>query len=50
VEPLSGLVEGGITLTVSGSNLGQKAQDILQSVTVADVPCTVIPQLYEISS
>ncbi|XP_003198833.3 plexin-B1 [Danio rerio] len=50
VEPLSGLVEGGITLTVSGSNLGQKAQDILQSVTVADVPCTVIPHLYEIST
>uniref|UniRef100_A0A8C1HCY3 Plexin b1b n=1 Tax=Cyprinus carpio carpio TaxID=630221 RepID=A0A8C1HCY3_CYPCA len=50
VEPLSGLVEGGITLTVSGSNLGQKAQDILQSVTVAGVPCTVIPHLYEISS
>uniref|UniRef100_A0A672MNS8 Plexin-B1 n=1 Tax=Sinocyclocheilus grahami TaxID=75366 RepID=A0A672MNS8_SINGR len=50
VEPLSGLVEGGITLTVSGSNLGQKAQDILQSVTVAGVFCTVIPHLYEISS
>uniref|UniRef100_A0A673NEY2 Plexin-B1-like n=1 Tax=Sinocyclocheilus rhinocerous TaxID=307959 RepID=A0A673NEY2_9TELE len=50
VEPLSGLVEGGITLTVSGSNLGQKAQDILQSVTVAGVSCTVIPHLYEISS
>ncbi|KAI2663431.1 Plexin-B1 [Labeo rohita] len=50
VEPLSGLVEGGITLTVFGSNLGQKAQDILHSVTVAGVPCTVIPHLYEISS
>uniref|UniRef100_A0A671NXH4 Plexin-B1 n=1 Tax=Sinocyclocheilus anshuiensis TaxID=1608454 RepID=A0A671NXH4_9TELE len=50
VEPLSGLLEGGITLTVSGSNLGQKAQDILQSVTVAGVSCTVIPHLYEISS
>ncbi|XP_051996900.1 plexin-B1 [Xyrauchen texanus] len=50
VEPLSGLVEGGITLTISGSNLGQKAQDVLQSVTVAGVPCTVIPHLYEISS
>ncbi|ROL45294.1 Plexin-B1 [Anabarilius grahami] len=50
VEPLSGLVEGGIALTVSGSNLGQKAQDILQSVTVAGVPCTVIPHLYEIST
>ncbi|XP_066518969.1 plexin-B1 isoform X2 [Hoplias malabaricus] len=50
IEPLSGLIEGGTILTISGSNLGQKAQDILRSVTVAGVPCTVIPQLYEISS
>ncbi|XP_062853474.1 plexin-B1 [Trichomycterus rosablanca] len=50
IEPLTGLVEGGTTLTISGSNLGQKAQDILQSVTVAGIPCIVIPDLYEISS
>ncbi|XP_072540737.1 plexin-B1 isoform X3 [Salminus brasiliensis] len=50
IEPLSGLVEGGTTLTISGSNLGQKAQDILRSVTVAGVSCNVIPHLYEISS
>ncbi|XP_076870268.1 plexin-B1 [Brachyhypopomus gauderio] len=50
VEPLSGLVEGGTILTVSGSNLGQKAQDVLRSVSVAGVPCAVDPQLYEISS
>uniref|UniRef100_A0A4W4E280 Sema domain-containing protein n=1 Tax=Electrophorus electricus TaxID=8005 RepID=A0A4W4E280_ELEEL len=50
VEPLSGLVEGGTTLTISGSNLGQKAQDVLQSVTVAGVSCAVDPHLYEISS
>ena len=37
-------------VTISGSNLGQKADDILESVTVAGVACTVIPQLYEISS
>uniref|UniRef100_A0AAY4E0Y6 Plexin-B1 n=1 Tax=Denticeps clupeoides TaxID=299321 RepID=A0AAY4E0Y6_9TELE len=50
IEPQSGLVEGGTVVTISGSNLGQKAQDIQGSVTVAGVPCIVIPDLYEISS
>lgn len=50
VEPLSGLLEGGTMVTISGSNLGQKAEDILHSVLVADVPCTVISNLYEVSS
>uniref|UniRef100_UPI003AABC8E3 plexin-B1 n=1 Tax=Centroberyx gerrardi TaxID=166262 RepID=UPI003AABC8E3 len=50
IEPLSGLLEGGTVVTISGSNLGQKAEDILHSVTVAGVPCTVIPGLYEVSS
>ncbi|XP_062401701.1 plexin-B1 [Sardina pilchardus] len=50
IEPLSGLVEGGTVVSITGSNLGQKAQDIQGSVTVAGVPCEVIPNLYEISS
>uniref|UniRef100_A0A8C9SWT0 Plexin b1b n=1 Tax=Scleropages formosus TaxID=113540 RepID=A0A8C9SWT0_SCLFO len=50
IEPLSGLVEGGTAITISGSNLGQKAQDIQHSVTVAGIPCTVIPNRYEVSS
>lgn len=50
IEPLSGLLEGGTTVTISGSNLGQKAEDILHSVSVAGVPCSVIPSLYEVSS
>ncbi|KAL7407645.1 hypothetical protein ABVT39_011555 [Epinephelus coioides] len=50
IEPLSGLLEGGTLVTVSGSNLGQKAEDILHSVSVAGIPCTVIPSLYEVSS
>uniref|UniRef100_A0A4W5PC85 Plexin-B1 n=1 Tax=Hucho hucho TaxID=62062 RepID=A0A4W5PC85_9TELE len=50
IEPLSGLVEGGTALTISGSNLGQKAEDILHSVTVVGVSCSVIPHLYEVSS
>ncbi|XP_059397388.1 plexin-B1-like isoform X5 [Carassius carassius] len=50
IEPLSGPVEGGTVLTVSGSNLGQRAEDIQHSVTVAGVPCTVLPDRYEVSS
>ncbi|KAL1020764.1 hypothetical protein UPYG_G00004370 [Umbra pygmaea] len=50
IEPLSGAVEGGTMVTISGSNLGQKSEDIKDSVTVAGVPCTVINSRYEISS
>uniref|UniRef100_A0A3Q2G1F2 Plexin-B1 n=1 Tax=Cyprinodon variegatus TaxID=28743 RepID=A0A3Q2G1F2_CYPVA len=50
VQPLSGLLEGGTLVTISGSNLGQKAEDILHSVTVAGEPCIVIPEQYEVSS
>uniref|UniRef100_A0AAV2M6E5 Plexin-B1 n=1 Tax=Knipowitschia caucasica TaxID=637954 RepID=A0AAV2M6E5_KNICA len=50
IEPLSGLLEGGTMVTITGSNLGQKPEDILHSVLVAGVPCTVIPSLYEVSS
>uniref|UniRef100_A0A3B3R222 Plexin b1b n=1 Tax=Paramormyrops kingsleyae TaxID=1676925 RepID=A0A3B3R222_9TELE len=50
IEPTSGLVEGGTVVTISGSNLGQKAEDIQHSVTVAGFPCTVNSSRYEISS
>ncbi|XP_036388457.1 plexin-B1 [Megalops cyprinoides] len=50
IEPQSGPLEGGTTITISGSNLGQKAQDIQNSVTVAGIPCTVNPSQYEVSS
>uniref|UniRef100_A0AAQ6A9C9 Plexin-B1 n=1 Tax=Amphiprion ocellaris TaxID=80972 RepID=A0AAQ6A9C9_AMPOC len=50
IEPLSGLLEGGTTVTISGSNLGQKAEDILHSVLVAGVPCTVIPSMTYINT
>uniref|UniRef100_M4A0P2 Plexin-B1 n=1 Tax=Xiphophorus maculatus TaxID=8083 RepID=M4A0P2_XIPMA len=50
IEPLSGLLEGGTLVTISGSNLGQKAEDIVHSVTVAGVPCAVLLDLYEVSS
>ncbi|XP_054639491.1 plexin-B1 isoform X1 [Dunckerocampus dactyliophorus] len=50
IEPLSGMLEGDTLVTITGSNLGQKAEDILTSVSVAGVPCMVIPNLYEVSS
>lgn len=50
IEPLSGLLEGGTMVTITGSNLGQKPGDILHSVSVAGVSCTVDPSLYEVSS
>ncbi|XP_043935226.1 plexin-B3-like [Protopterus annectens] len=49
VEPLTGPVEGGISITISGSNLGQNFDDIKESVTVAEIPCTPRPQEYDIS-
>ncbi|XP_067396565.1 plexin-B1 isoform X2 [Emydura macquarii macquarii] len=50
VYPLSGPVEGGTRLTIAGSNLGQKHQDIAETVTVAGIPCAVDAREYEISS
>lgn len=50
LDPVSGPVEGGTLVTISGSNLGQRAEDIQNSVTVAGVPCNVIHSRYEVSS
>ncbi|XP_036008050.1 plexin-B1 isoform X3 [Fundulus heteroclitus] len=48
--PESGPIEGGTVVTISGSNLGQRAEDIDSSVTVAGVSCSVIHSRYEVSS
>ncbi|XP_063147479.1 plexin-B1 [Candoia aspera] len=50
VYPLTGLAEGGTRITITGSNLGQKHQDIAETVTVAGIPCEVDALVYEISS
>ncbi|XP_053705900.1 plexin-B1-like isoform X1 [Synchiropus splendidus] len=50
LDPTSGPIEGGTVVTISGSNLGQRAEDIQNSVTVAGVPCSVIHSRYEVSS
>ncbi|CAJ1055263.1 plexin-B1 isoform X1 [Xyrichtys novacula] len=50
LDPISGPTEGGTVVTISGSNLGQRAEDIQNSVTVAGIPCSVIHSRYEVSS
>ncbi|XP_041860181.1 plexin-B1 [Melanotaenia boesemani] len=50
VLPVSGPLEGGILVTIIGSNLGMRFQDVVGRVTVAGVEC--VPQLegYQIST
>ncbi|XP_066566229.1 plexin-B3 [Amia ocellicauda] len=50
IEPQTGPVEGGISITIQGSNLGQRFQDIQAGVTVAGVGCVPLPQAYLIST
>ncbi|XP_018413476.1 PREDICTED: plexin-B1 isoform X2 [Nanorana parkeri] len=50
IEPLSGPVDGGTRITITGSNLGQKLEDIVDRVSVANIPCRVDFLKYEISS
>nr|XP_033776802.1 plexin-B3 isoform X2 [Geotrypetes seraphini]XP_033776810.1 plexin-B3 isoform X2 [Geotrypetes seraphini]XP_033776818.1 plexin-B3 isoform X2 [Geotrypetes seraphini]XP_033776852.1 plexin-B3 isoform X2 [Geotrypetes seraphini] len=48
IVPLTGPLEGRISVTISGSNLGVKAEDLM--VTVAGLPCFLVPDLYIIST
>ncbi|KAJ8017304.1 hypothetical protein DPEC_G00016450 [Dallia pectoralis] len=50
IQPLNGPVEGGVMLTIHGSNLGMHYQDIQRGVTVAGVNCLPQPQGYIIST
>ncbi|KAM9327228.1 plexin-B1 [Gastrophryne carolinensis] len=50
IEPLSGPVDGGTRITITGSNLGQKLEDIVDRVSVANIPCKVDSHKYELSS
>uniref|UniRef100_A0A8C7DNS7 Plexin B3 n=1 Tax=Oncorhynchus kisutch TaxID=8019 RepID=A0A8C7DNS7_ONCKI len=46
IQPVSGPVEGGVLVTIHGSNLGMHYQDIQGGVTVAGVSCLVCRVLY----
>ncbi|XP_013855430.1 plexin-B3 [Austrofundulus limnaeus] len=50
VQPVSGPLEGGVLVTISGSNLGTKYQDVVGGVMVAGVPCVPQPEGYQIST
>ncbi|XP_060619135.2 plexin-B3 isoform X1 [Anolis sagrei] len=50
IYPLSGPLEGGISLTVTGSNLGHRFEDVAQTVTVAGLPCIPDPAQYLVST
>ncbi|XP_061549767.1 plexin-B3 isoform X1 [Phycodurus eques] len=50
VRPLSGPLEGGVLVTISGSNLGMSFQDVVSGVTVAGVQCPPQPEEYKIST
>ncbi|XP_056131265.1 plexin-B3 isoform X2 [Lampris incognitus] len=50
VVPVSGPLEGGILVTIKGSNLGMKYHDVKDGVTVAGVQCLPLADSYIISS
>lgn len=50
IHPGTGPVEGGIHVTIWGSNLGQRFEDIQHGVTVAGVKCKPLPESYLIST
>uniref|UniRef100_A0A7N6AER8 Plexin-B1 n=1 Tax=Anabas testudineus TaxID=64144 RepID=A0A7N6AER8_ANATE len=50
VVPVSGPLEGGILVTITGTNLGMKYQDVMGGVTVSGVQCLVQPEGYQIST
>ncbi|XP_077185730.1 plexin-B3 isoform X3 [Paroedura picta] len=50
ISPLTGPLEGGTSLTVTGSNLGHRFEDIVDTVMVANVLCVPDPALYLVST
>ncbi|XP_030748718.1 plexin-B isoform X2 [Sitophilus oryzae] len=47
IKPLSGPIEGGTLLTIEGSNLGLKQEDVQGKIRIGDVPCKLVN--YEVS-
>ncbi|XP_054859317.1 plexin-B3 [Eublepharis macularius] len=50
ISPLTGPLEGGTSLTVTGSNLGHRFEDVADTVMVANLPCVPDPALYLVST
>ncbi|XP_032867347.1 plexin-B2 [Tyto alba] len=49
IEPKTGPLSGGILLTIMGSNLGIKAEDV-KNITVADKECLFKEEFYSVST
>lgn len=47
IKPLSGPIEGGTLITIEGSNLGIREEDVRGKISIGKVPCELIN--YEIS-
>ncbi|XP_046682902.1 plexin-B isoform X1 [Homalodisca vitripennis] len=47
IKPLSGPIEGGTFVTIEGSNLGLKEEDVRGKIHIGDTPCTLVE--YEVS-
>ncbi|XP_058873186.1 LOW QUALITY PROTEIN: plexin-B1 [Acipenser ruthenus] len=50
IEPVAGPLEGNIALTIMGSNLGQRFEEIELTVSVAGLSCTPDRNQYQIST
>ncbi|XP_033616101.1 plexin-B3 isoform X3 [Fukomys damarensis] len=50
IEPLTGPPEGGLALTILGSNLGRTFADVQDAVSVAGRPCSPDPSRYRTSA
>ncbi|XP_076325026.1 plexin-B-like isoform X2 [Tachypleus tridentatus] len=47
IHPISGPVQGGTLVTIKGSNLGTKREDIQDKITIGGVPCHLVE--YDVS-
>lgn len=47
IKPLAGPIEGGTLITIEGSNLGIREEDVRNKIWIGDVPCEL--ENYEIS-
>lgn len=50
IHPLTGPMEGGMSITVIGSNLGHRFEDVAETVTVAGLSCVPSPEQYLVST
>ncbi|XP_072305494.1 plexin-B3 isoform X2 [Eucyclogobius newberryi] len=50
IVPVTGPLEGGVLLTITGSNLGMKFEDVEGGISVAGVDCVAQAEEYHIST